>query len=189
MNGHTPSDYTPPVHTVRLSPAAELDAALLAAISRAAFHTDVDVGCEEPGGPPGYASAEWQRKMMVLASDYLCILVDDLIAGGAVIFYQGTGRYYLGRVFLDPRYQRLGIGLDVMAQILARYPDARLWTLETPAWNHRTRAFYHKAGFDLVRETADELFFAIRVRTPVSTVPVSRAPVSSEPDEARMPAA
>ena len=29
-------------------------------------------------------------------------------------------------------------------------PLAKSWTLETPAWNQRTRYFYEKAGFTIV---------------------------------------
>jgi RimJ/RimL family protein N-acetyltransferase len=32
-------------------------------------------------------------------------------------------------------------------------------TLETPPWNIRTRAFYTKLGFRLVKETDEDLYF------------------------------
>ena len=46
-----------------------------------------------------------------------------------------------------------------MEELLAAYPEARVWRLETPPWNQRTRAFYKKLGFRVVRETAEDVFF------------------------------
>ena len=69
------------------------------------------------------------------------------------------GRYYLARLFLDPDYHRQGLGLRAMEALLAAYPEARVWRLETPPWNQRTRAFYKKLGFRVVRETAEDVFF------------------------------
>ncbi len=87
------------------------------------------------------------------------ILVEGELAGGAIVYAQGQGRYYLGRVFLDPAMHRQGIGLAVMQLIFAHFPDACRWTLETPPWNTRTRNFYQRLGFQIVKETEEDLFF------------------------------
>ena len=135
------------------------DAAALAEISRRAFDTDVDCGATEPGGPPGYDSAAWQRSTMGKSSAYWKILVDGQLAGGAIVMAYPRGRYYLARIFLDPDCHRQGLGLRAMEQLLVAYPEARVWRLETPPWNRRTRAFYEKLGFRVVRETAEDVFF------------------------------
>ena len=135
------------------------DAAALADISRRAFETDSAVGGTGPGGPPGYDTAAWQRSMMTKASAYWKLLLDGQLIGGAIVFSYPRGRYYLARLFLDPDYHRQGLGLRAMEALLAAYPEARVWRLETPPWNQRTRAFYKKLGFRVVRETAEDVFF------------------------------
>ena len=135
------------------------DAAALADISRRAFETDSAVGGTGPGGPPGYDTAAWQRSMMTKASAYWTLLLDGQLIGGAIVLSYPRGRYYLARIFLDPDYHRQGLGLRAMTALLATYPEARVWRLETPPWNRRTRAFYEKLGFRVVRETAEDVFF------------------------------
>ncbi len=142
------------------------DAPLLAEISRRAFHSDVNCGAPNPeGGPPGYDSADWQRAMMASANYDEIVLNEGLpdggrtIIGGMISFAQGDGHYTLGRVFLDPGYHRRGLGLAAIRLLFARYPDARRWSLDTPTWNVRTRAFYRKLGFVVTKETDEFVFF------------------------------
>ena len=97
--------------------------------------------------------------MMTKASAYWKLLLDGQLIGGAIVFSYPRGRYYLARIFLDPDYFRQGLGLRAMDALLAAYPEARVWRLETPPWNRRTRAFYEKLGFRVVRETAEDVFF------------------------------
>ena len=42
------------------------DADALAQVSERAFHSDIHCGADEMGGPPGYNSATWQAKIMLL---------------------------------------------------------------------------------------------------------------------------
>lgn len=135
------------------------DAAALADISRRSFETDVDCGAPGSGGPPGYDSAAWQLDVMRKASAYWKILLDGQLIGGAIVFCYPRGRYYLARNFLDPACHRQGFGMRAMAELFALYPEARVWQLETPPWNRRTRAFYEMLGFRVVRETEEDVFF------------------------------
>lgn len=131
---------------VALRPARPEEAVALAEISRRAFDSDGAVGAPGPGGPPGCASADWQAEMMT-AGRYHAVTVDGALAGGAVVFRKGPGQYELGRLFLDPEWHRKGIGKQAMALLFAAYPDAQRWTLDTPVWNRRTRAFYEGLRF------------------------------------------
>lgn len=147
------------VHALQFLLAEVADAAALADISRRAFESDVTVGLPEPGGPPGYDSAAWQKEQMGRSSAYWKILLDGQLIGGAIVFACPRGRYYLARIFLDPDLHRQGLGTKAMNGLLALYPEARVWRLETPPWNRRTRAFYEKLGFQVVRETQDDVFY------------------------------
>lgn len=139
--------------------AKESDAPALAEISRRAFDSDVACGAPGPGGPPGYDSAGWQKDSMRRASAYWNILLDGQLVGGAIVMALPRGRYYLARIFLDPSVHHQDLGVRAMSAVLAAYPEARVWRLETPPWNTRTRAFYEKLGFRIVRQTEDDLFF------------------------------
>jgi len=138
---------------VSLVEAVEDDAYLLAEISKRAFESDVEVGAEEPGGPPGYDSLEFQMRAMDWA-DYYTILLDDGLVGGLIIGSVNEEHRVMERIFVDPDHHRKGIGTRSMELLEGLYPDLKLWTLGTPEWNQRTNAFYEKqryvqVGWDL----------------------------------------
>ena len=122
------------------------DADILAQVSERAFHSDIHYGAPGLGGPPGYDSAEWQAKV-IKAIDYYKILVDDQIVGGIIIFPRENQQYGLTRIFVDEPFQNQGIGTQAVEFLWKTYPLAVRWTLDTPAWNQRTRHFYKKVGF------------------------------------------
>ena len=135
---------TPEVGLRRARPA---EAAALADLSARAFASDLELGLAPgPGGPPGYASADWQARMMEVGR-YHAITVGGALAGGAIVFDMGDGHFELGRLFLDPAWHGQGIGKRTMALLIAAYPQAERWTLDTPVWNRRTRPFYESLGF------------------------------------------
>lgn len=122
------------------------EAAALAEISRRAFHSDHAFGGPAAGGPPGYDSPEWQRRAMGGAA-YHAVEVDGELAGGAIVDRRSPHHHELARLFLDPAWHRQGIGRQVMARLFDAYPRVTRWTLDTPAWNQRTRPFYEGLGF------------------------------------------
>ncbi|MHA2186513.1 MAG: GNAT family N-acetyltransferase [Promethearchaeota archaeon] len=122
------------------------DAEILAELSRKAFHTDAEVfGFEEPGGPPGYDSSEFQNWAMRTLT-YYKILYDNEIVGGIIIDTGKVDHHILERIFVDPRHHNKGIATKGMVLILNKFPDV-IWTLGTPEWNTRTQHFYKKLGF------------------------------------------
>lgn len=128
------------------------EAAVLAEISRRAFDSDLALGLAPgPGGPPGFASPEWQAQMM-REGHYHAVTVAGDLAGGAIVFPKGGGHFELGRLYIAPERQGQGIGKQVMSLLFAAYPQAFRWTLDTPTWNRRTRAFYEGLGFVAVGE-------------------------------------
>jgi RimJ/RimL family protein N-acetyltransferase len=134
---------------VRLRRFEREDAEVLAAVSRRAFENDVRHGAPEPGGPPGYDSPDWQLEMGETATAYLVIVVEDRVVGGMIVF-GSAGEYWLGRMFIDPDQQGCGIGTAAVAELEQGFPDARLWSLETPPWNRRNHRFYEKVGYSHV---------------------------------------
>jgi len=134
------------------------DASALAELSKRAFHTDIICGGQGEGGPPGYDSPVWQARMMK-RSKYYKFLLGERIIGGAIVIQKGIDQYCIGRIFIDPDQHRKGLGVEAMNLLFAQYPQAKKWTLETPPWNERTKAFYLKLGFTIVGETKEDIFF------------------------------
>jgi len=61
------------------------DARLLASVSKRAFDDDVHYGAPGPGGPPGYDSEAWQRRMMRYGEYYVMAREGEVI-GGMIVF-------------------------------------------------------------------------------------------------------
>ena len=84
---------------------------------------------------------------------------NGLIIGGAVLFRNGD-TLNIGRIFIDPQHFRKGYGTCMMREIEALFPDARLFTLDTPAWNTRTNAFYTGLGYSEVKRNTDFVYYS-----------------------------
>ncbi|MBN1261894.1 MAG: GNAT family N-acetyltransferase [Anaerolineae bacterium] len=155
------------MHRVALRKASPRDTHTLAEISKRAFHSDSH--CGAPGsaeGPPGYASAEWQRQIMK-QGDYYKVLLDGRIIGGAIVFRRAPREYELARIFIDPEVHNQGVGAQAMTLLMESYPLAKRWTLETPVWNTRTRHFYAKLGFSEIGFAPhDGVLFEKRIPSP-----------------------
>lgn len=130
------------------------DAKVLAEISKRAFDSDVDCGAPGAGGPPGYDSPDMQSWVMNQKnwSYYKILSESDQIIGGFFIEDKGHGKLILQRIFIAPEYHNQGVGTQAMEFALNLYPNAKCWELDTPAWNVRTRQFYQKVGFQIVKE-------------------------------------
>jgi GNAT superfamily N-acetyltransferase len=143
---------------VRFVRAMPKDADKLALASKSAFENDIHYGAPSPdgrgGGPPGYQSPSWQRRMM-RAGQYYKILVDNQIMGGLIVLPGAIREYQVGRIFIHSDFQNQGIGTQAMDFMFGEFPLAKTWTLGTPAWNQRTRHFYEKVGFEQVETRYD----------------------------------
>lgn len=144
--------------TLQFLKAGTSDALVLNAISRLAFDSDAEVGAPSAGGPPGYMSLKYHIKMA--KSGHLFKLTQNgLIIGGAVLFRNGD-TLNIGRIFIDPQHFRKGYGTCMMREIEALFPDARLFTLDTPVWNTRTNAFYTGLGYSEVKRNTDFVYYS-----------------------------
>ena len=143
---------------LELLQASTADALTITAISRRAFHSDVEVGGSEKAGPPGYMSVPYYTKMA--RSNHLFKLVDNgLIIGGAVLFLDNE-KLNIGRIFIGPENYRKGYGVFLMQEIEALYPSVKEFTLDTPIWNIRTNSFYTKIGYTEIRRDNDFVYYS-----------------------------
>lgn len=143
---------------LKYEPVTIKDLEELTIISVRAFHSDFDVGApSKTGGPPGYDSVDFHKKMLNDAFAFFKILDSEKIIGGFWIFSNGKSSMELSRIFIDPAYHRKGIGLRAFRYLLRKYPHILKWTLDTPKWNIRTKSFYEKLGFLVEKE--DNCFY------------------------------
>ena len=135
------------------------DALVLTGISRQAFDSDAEAGAASAGGPPGYRSVSFHVRMA--RTNHLFKLADEngVILGGAILFRQGD-TLNIGRVFIDPQHFRKGYGILMMREIENLFPEVRLFTLDTPAWNTRTNAFYTRLGYTEVKRDTDMVYYS-----------------------------
>ena len=139
------------------------DAEALALVSKLAFDDDVKYGAAGPGGPPGYDSPLWQKRMMHWG-DYYKILLDNQIIGGIIVFEKKVRTCELGRIFIAPEFQNQGICTQAFEFLWNTYPLTKLWTLGTPIWNLRNRHFYQKVGFtEIGHDTHGGVLFERRI--------------------------
>jgi len=144
---------------IELVQAREEDLEELTKICIRAFHTDIDCGAPEVGGPPGYDDISYQRRVLERAHEYLKIVMDGSMVGGFLVLQDAEDEFYLSQLSLDPSCYRQGVGTRAMELMFERYPQARRWTTDTPAWNTRTRPFYEKLGFRNYKEEDGLLHF------------------------------
>ena len=130
---------------LQFMPAGTEDVIALTAISKHAFDSDAEVGVPSAGGPPGYSSAGFYNKMSNGKHLYK-LMKDGLTVGGAVLFRDGD-KMNIGRIFVEPKHFRKGLGSFIMRQIEEQFPDVSLFALDTPLWNTRTNRFYQKLGY------------------------------------------
>ena len=146
---------------LRFMKAGTSDALVLNSISKQAFDSDAEVGAASRGGPPGYQSVSFHVKMARM--NHLFKLADEngVILGGAILFRQ-EDTLNIGRIFIDPQHFRKGYGIIMMQKIEALFPDVKVFTLDTPAWNTRTNAFYTRLGYSEVKRDSDFVYYTKR---------------------------
>jgi GNAT superfamily N-acetyltransferase len=136
------------LETVRLVRANRGNAERLADISRRAFHTCFACGSpyDEPGGPPGYDSPQAHIRFMKYCH-YYEIHYRGKLVGAVMVVRRSAEHCECTGLFVDPDYQNQGIAARAFDLLWERYPEARRWTVGTPACDVRTNHFYPKVGF------------------------------------------
>ena len=131
----------------------------IAAISKAAFDSDINVGASEANRPPDYDSIPWHIQMKN-EGHLLQAVVDGEIVGGAVLFVdKNSETLYIGRIFINPAHHRKGYGLSLMKIVETYYSGIKKIKLDTPLWNVRTNAFYTKLGYSEVRRDEEFAYY------------------------------
>lgn len=132
---------------VSITRARHRNAEKLADICKRAFHSDIHHGAPgSEGGPPGYDDPEFHAKLMGWVH-YHEILDGQETVGGISVRPSNRYHHELAQIFVDPDHHRRGLGSTAMRLVEEKYAEAKMWTLGTPSWNTRTKAFYEGLGY------------------------------------------
>lgn len=141
----------------------EADIPALTAVMTRAFDDDArsHLGLAH-AGPDGYDNGEFFRRWLFGCSESQgrTIAAEGRIIGGYIVWIYANDHNLLGTIFVDPAYQNRGVAGRTWAFIEAQYPQAKSWTLSTPAWATKNHYFYEtKCGFHKVEVHRDEVVY------------------------------
>ncbi|MBE5960472.1 MAG: GNAT family N-acetyltransferase [Lachnospiraceae bacterium] len=102
-------------------------------------------------GPSGYDNYEKEKENILHFPTYKIVL-DGHIIGGVTCCDKGD-YFWLGGIYIEKKYQNLGIGAKAIAFIENEFPQAKCWRLHTPYKNFRNHHFYEKMGYQKIGET------------------------------------
>ena len=80
------------------------------------------------------------------------VICNNQIVGNINVRDNQDNTYYLGCLCVIPDYENKGIGQEAIRFIESEFPNATVWTLETPEDKKRNHYFYKKAGYTIVKE-------------------------------------
>ncbi|GKX29479.1 hypothetical protein SH1V18_19590 [Vallitalea longa] len=104
---------------------------------------------------PGYNIAKENMMKSISKKIMYNILCDNKIVGNISITDNNDNTYHLNCLCVIPDYENRGIGQESLRVIENEFPDATVWTLETPADKKRNHYFYKKMGYNIVKEYMD----------------------------------
>ncbi|MBU2703496.1 GNAT superfamily N-acetyltransferase [Sporomusaceae bacterium BoRhaA] len=87
------------------------------------------------------------------------IIADEHVVGNFSFYSKGNGNFWT----VIPEYQNRGIGSKTIKYLETKYPDVKMWELETPVQNYRNCHFYEKCGFVKVDEKVHSEKITLRI--------------------------
>ena len=135
----------------RIRVATEADLPQVQACLRETWHATYDpiFGAVEVAA----ISARWHALETLRAnltaqnSVFLVAAFADDIVGTASARWSDQGLVTLGRLYVSPRAQSLGLGRALLSAVIAAFDDVRRVSLEVEPRNTRAIAFYQRQGF------------------------------------------
>lgn len=104
------------------------------------------------GECPGYNISKEHMVQMILDRVSYKIIWDKKVIGNITVRADKNNAYYIGCLCIIPDYQNKGAGQKAIKFVESQFPDAKVWTLETPSDKERNIHFYKKMGYSIVKE-------------------------------------
>lgn len=108
------------------------------------------------GECPGYNHSRKSMTNIVLNRITYKIVYNNQIIGDIIVRDNHDSTYHLGGICVIRDYENKGIGQKAIKFIESQFPNATIWTLETPADKKRNHYFYKKLGYTIVKEYMDD---------------------------------
>ena len=108
------------------------------------------------GECPGYNISKEDMTNSIINRIAYKIICNNQVVGNISLTDNKDGTYYLGCLCVIPDYENKGIGQDAIRFIESEFPNASLWTLQTPADKERNHYFYKKMGYSIVKEYMED---------------------------------
>lgn len=134
--------------TVRFEKATVDDVEELISIRNKCFYSDYI----KYGECPGYNISKEHMIKKISNNISYKIICDNKTVGNISVTDNNDSTYYLGCLCVIPDYENQGIGQESLRFIESTFPNATVWTLETPADKKKNHYFYKKAGYIIVKE-------------------------------------
>jgi RimJ/RimL family protein N-acetyltransferase len=135
---------------IKLITACEEHAPLLTLSSQRAYDKAAVNHGKTPWGPRGYKSTKGYLYYIEKLETY-CISYEEIIVGGIVVSENGFNVKEILRIFVDPDFQRRGIGTEALLKLI-NISNVNEWTAGTIKWNHENTRFLEKNGFSKIGE-------------------------------------
>ncbi len=107
------------------------------------------------GECPGYNHSKESMNNIILNRITYKIIYNNQIVGDIIVKDNHDSTFYLGCICVIPEYENKGIGQEAIMFIENQFPNATVWTLETPADKTRNHYFYKKVGYTIIKEYMD----------------------------------
>lgn len=104
------------------------------------------------GECPGYNLTKETMTEIILNRIVYKIMCNNQIVGSISIKDSNDNTYFVGCLCVIPEFENRGIGQGALRFIESKFPNAEIWTLETPADKERNHYFYKKSGYKIVKE-------------------------------------
>ncbi|HDR7350944.1 TPA: GNAT family N-acetyltransferase, partial [Bacillus toyonensis] len=111
--------------------------------------------------PPGYSSVE-MMKYSIEELDSYKVIMDEKIIGGIIVTISGKSYGRIDRIFVEPFLQGKGIGSRIIKLIEEKFPNIRIWDLETSSRQVNNHHFYKKMGYEIIFKSEDEYCYVKR---------------------------
>ncbi|WP_028456431.1 GNAT family N-acetyltransferase [Chitinilyticum litopenaei] len=137
---------------VRLRPARESEAGLLAALQTAAYREHArrwgpwNPDASAAAGPGGHDSPELIR-YLIRSAHYLVIEAGGVMAGAVCVEGPYGREGYIAWLFIDPALGKQGLGQQALAALDAQFPEVDCWNLGTSLRSEDNRRFYLRCGY------------------------------------------
>lgn len=136
---------------IKFQKAAKEDASKLIEIASKCFYSDY----MKYGYCPGYNMPKEVMEKSIDERTVFKVMDDEKVIGYTSARKIDKGSYFIHCVCIIPEYENNGIGQKAVKFLESQFPNAKHFSLETPADKLRNHHFYKKLAYTITKEYMD----------------------------------